>query len=803
MSVDLETAGRRIWAIPVHFSYNIIELFSGHLYSSPIKAIEELVANSYDAFASRCIISVPEKTQGQCVWVWDDGDSMNLDGLKDLWLVAETKKRTPKEQSQAEKRGRLPIGKFGIGKLASYVLGRRITHICRKNGEYLAVTMNYRRIREKAPKYQEIKLWARKLTKEDVLAIVPSASKLLMDKHDIDITSEKNDQWTLVIIDALKQPLNIGTLGWVLSTALPLRPDFKLFLNEEEITSSKTKTRKIREWQIGGKDDPVAEKLKYKTGEEKEKPEPYNYYTKIPHYGKISGTVEVFEDAIDTGKSAQMGHSNGFFVMVRERLINENDNLFGITKLPHLGFNRIRVVVHADFLDDSLTASREDTSDAGAKAALQEYLAAIYNDARSLIEKKFEREMKEETLEDHLKNLPGTLLSYPLRQAIEKISLGQQTGYSIITEPGKKPVATIEKIELRETDTEGPLAVLDEGKIYINANHPFYRDYADYPGVRKLMVAEVLLEAYMIDAGVNEEQTREILSRRDQLLRILASKFPEDALKVSQSIRNAVSLQKELEIACVDGFTVLGFEATHLGQKGRPDGIAVAPLGVYKGGSRGYSVTIDPKSTQEEGVTSGNIGMATISRHRDEFKADYAVVIAPDYQVSEGEDSKAVKEARREKVCLIRAKDFADLVVGSAAKPVSLEKLRELFELHSPEETTKWIRTLNSEQFSTPPIVAILDTIWKIQQEDTTDAPEVIVIKYREPKLKDYSKDQLRGWLNSIQRLVPQLVVLTGDKVQLNQSPKNVISQCTAVLRKLPSDIMTKPTLEALQTDAK
>jgi hypothetical protein len=570
-------------------------------------------------------------------------------------------------------------------------------------------------------------------------------------------------------------------------------------LNNDEIISSKIKIPKIREWQIGN-DDPVAKKHGYGTGLDAKKPTPYNYFVKLPPYGNLSGTVEIFKDAIDEGNATRIGHSNGFFVMVRGRLINEEDNLFGITGLPFLGFKNMRVVVYADFLDDFLTASREEISDADAKRILQDYLRDIYNDARSSIEKQYEKEAKEETVEDHLKNLPGTLLTYPLRQAIEKINSEQQIGYSIIAEPGKAPVATIEKVELRETSVEGPLATLEEGKIYINANHPFYRDYADYPGVRKLMVAEVLLEAYMVDAGVNSDQTHEILSRRDQLLRTLASKFPENALEVAESIRASASLEEELEIACVDGFAILGFEATHIGGKGKPDGIAAAPLGTQKGGNRGYSVSIDAKSTQREGVKSGNIGFATVASHRDEFHADYAVVIAPDYEVSEGEQSKAVKQARREKVCLVRVNDFADLVLGSAAKPISLERLRGLFELYSPNETSDWIKRFNSERINPPPILMILNTLWKIQREDTKDAPEVIALRYKEPELGKYSKDEIKGWLSSIHRLVPELLVLVGDKVQLNQKPENVLSQCVAVLKKLPPEIMIAPMLEALQT---
>jgi hypothetical protein len=39
--------------IDVRLSYRIVELFSEGLYASPNKAVEELVANSFDAGASK------------------------------------------------------------------------------------------------------------------------------------------------------------------------------------------------------------------------------------------------------------------------------------------------------------------------------------------------------------------------------------------------------------------------------------------------------------------------------------------------------------------------------------------------------------------------------------------------------------------------------------------------------------------------------------------------------------------------------------------------------------------------------
>ena len=59
--IDLEQYKgiKKIDDIEVSISYKIIELFSAGLYSSPNKAFEELVCNSYDAFASKVSVYVP------------------------------------------------------------------------------------------------------------------------------------------------------------------------------------------------------------------------------------------------------------------------------------------------------------------------------------------------------------------------------------------------------------------------------------------------------------------------------------------------------------------------------------------------------------------------------------------------------------------------------------------------------------------------------------------------------------------------------------------------------------------------
>ena len=84
---NFENIGKKVGDIPVSISYNIIELFSGGLYSSPNKAFEELICNAYDAFATKVAVYVPsDKSSSEAMlWVCDNGKSMDSDELKMLW----------------------------------------------------------------------------------------------------------------------------------------------------------------------------------------------------------------------------------------------------------------------------------------------------------------------------------------------------------------------------------------------------------------------------------------------------------------------------------------------------------------------------------------------------------------------------------------------------------------------------------------------------------------------------------------------------------------------------------------------
>ncbi len=78
------------------------------------------------------------------VWVLDNGVSMDEAGLEALWAVATSQKRTSAQSERPQ------IGKFGIGKLATYILADCLTYVCKApDGVVRAVTMDCRRIDEK------------------------------------------------------------------------------------------------------------------------------------------------------------------------------------------------------------------------------------------------------------------------------------------------------------------------------------------------------------------------------------------------------------------------------------------------------------------------------------------------------------------------------------------------------------------------------------------------------------------------------------------------------------------------------
>ncbi len=803
-AADLATAGVEVQSIPLIISYRMIDVFSGQLYSNPAKAVEELVANSYDAFARTCHVVVPEAPGPESrVIVWDDGEGMDLPGLQELWLVAASHKRDSGREAAAAKRGRLPVGKFGVGKLASYVLGRRITHITKKDSEILAITVDFSRIVPKAGDSLEsqagqktIYLPVRRLTEtqlEDALGRRRDVE--LPDGASVTLVGPgSRKHWTLVIVDGLKeaaQSMSVGRLRWIISTALPLVPDFSVYLNGEKVNPSKLDLPEIRHWLIG-KNDAVAKAKGLPTDELRLKGGRRISRVKIPGVGWVWGRFTLYEDSLVGGKAEEFGRSNGFFVMVRGRLVDHEDPLFGTHPLSLGTINRLRAVVHADGLDDSLVVSREKVGETQ-RAALQDYLSAKFHEIQVFYDEHRQAQDKEEALEDRVTALPSALASFPITQYIARSTREDRpVGLAYRPPPTGKPIVDkITGVTIAQLEPSAPLAVYDgaTGSVQINENHPIYQNYFEEESLKLFGLAEVVLEAYLSEREVPTDDIIAIMRKRDDLLRGLGSRRPRSVLLIARNLREAVRDEDKLEEACHAAFRALGFEVTPLGQPGRSDGLAygtASTSGTFAVAGNGtFKVSYDAKSTTHPKVSSGDLHLSTVANHRDEDNAEFAAVIGVDFQTEAGDDSKAIKEARKQKVTLIRADDLADLVKVSGTKPLPLGRVHQMFSTcTTPDEVRAWVHAFKAEPMAPRPDLAVLiRAIYEMQQKDPLARPSFAAIRYARPEFRSFSESDLQEWVKALARLRPELIGVYSGRVELGQSPEIVIQHLQQVFK--------------------
>lgn len=236
MSTDISKlagAGREIEQIPVSIDYDIIGLFSESLYRSPHKAIEELVSNSYDADARHVHVLLPEQDEDNRshlapLWVIDDGEGMDVHGFHQLWRIAKSTKTGPSSK------GRSPIGQFGIGKLAAYVLAWKLTHLSCVDGKILLAMMDFRKVTK-----------GQNQTARPVQVSLREIDEATARKYAVEIKRRNPDAWDLMFDEKIRASswtaaalsdfkelyaqLATGRLRWVMSTGLPLHTNSGYF----------------------------------------------------------------------------------------------------------------------------------------------------------------------------------------------------------------------------------------------------------------------------------------------------------------------------------------------------------------------------------------------------------------------------------------------------------------------------------------------------------------------------------------------------------------------------------------------
>lgn len=750
--------GKKIDNIPVTISYRIIELFSAGLYSSPNKAFEELVSNSYDAYATKVSVYVPsdKSLEDSIMWVCDNGNSMNKEGLKDFWKIGESSK---KNTVNAE---RMPIGKFGIGKLATYILAQNLTILCKSDeGRYYGTVMDYGNISDTNG---EIFLDEKELTEDETKHLLePLVTKNGKNMISFDLWGDSCEKsWTMVIMSKLKPKANEikeGRLKWILSTAMPLNPNFNLTYNGGILKSSKSAIEPWNTWVIGAKDDNIARKYpqEYSIGEEID-----DCYLDLPNLPKVKGVAYLYRDSLLSGKSSSNGRSHGIFLLVRKRLINIDDPLLGMDALTHGVFNRLRFIIEADGLNDYITSTRESIKSSVPFTELQTYIKRKFSEIRDWYFKQIEQEEKMNQASYKIASAAASLSRRPLVSVAKKYFSGE-IGKLILTDIPelKQPEERqnfIEKLEDRLTSEEGiinkvqweslqpgdPIAKLnlDEGVARINLMHPFFSNFIDEVKsplpFQLIALTEILTESIMLENGVNQNDVVSILKKRDDILRELTYSDKPNAPFVAQLLIDSLNDVAGLEDGVNKAFNSLGFESSHIGGSGKPDGLATAIIGPQND-PRNYTVTFDSKSTGKERIMASTARISGVKRHKDDYNADYCCVVAIDFQGADDPNSAVNKEAKSNKVTLIRAKDLAKMVLLSTPKQLGLNDLKDFFETcHTVIETSNWIEKLSTKKVERGPIKELLETVYSLNKEDTEPA-HLFAIRQKNSILNKYS----------------------------------------------------------------
>ena len=544
-----------------------------------------------------------------------------------------------------------------------------------------------------------------------------------------------------------------GRLKWILRSALPLNPNFNLYYNCGKIESSKINLPIMKEWTIG-KNDITADSLDFANPAYNH--ETNEYYVDFESLKNVKGKFVLYEDSLLGGKSSDNGRSHGIFLNIRGRLINLDDPLLGMEPFSQGPFNRCRIIINADELDENLTSTRESVKDSKPFRELKEYIKRKFNnEVRKFY---FENENKKETRKSvgyRLSQAGYTTAKQPIYSFIEKYFANEIENPFLIEKPKSSTIEElfpqynndndndekkqiIEHVDWGILGSQAPIAKLDlETKtLKINSIHPYVANYSDafkstLP-LESFVLTEILTEAHLYELGIDESIINNIMKKRDNTLRQLALSDRECLPAAAQLLHDVIANPAGLEEAVYRSFQSLGFETKKIGGKGKPDGYAEAFLGYTQDCvSKNYSLTYDAKSTKGKRIAAGTAKLSCLKRHQKDYNATYCVEVAIGYEGGESPGSAISKEAIQQKVTILTVQDLARILLYAVPKQLGLTKLQELFETcYAPNDTKAWIDKWIKEETVRGPYYDIVEIVYALQKEDK-EPPTIEVVRMK------------------------------------------------------------------------
>ncbi len=169
--------------LEMKINLNALEHLGMNLYSKIPAVLSEIVANAWDADASRVSVTL---SNGK-ISIEDDGIGMTRDEVIDQFLNVGFQRR-PAMGAQTLA-GRKPMGRKGIGKLSSFSIANVVTVYTARNDEQTAFRMNAKKIRKQ-------------MQRDDGNSYHPK---------EISHTLEKKRSGTCIILTGLKRRANVQT----------------------------------------------------------------------------------------------------------------------------------------------------------------------------------------------------------------------------------------------------------------------------------------------------------------------------------------------------------------------------------------------------------------------------------------------------------------------------------------------------------------------------------------------------------------------------------------------------------------
>ena len=475
------------------------------------------------------------------------------------------------------------------------------------------------------------------------------------------------------------------------------------------------------------------------------------------------------------------------------------------------------MTVRADGLNDLLTTDREKFRERRELKIFRAFLRRVFNAARTYYDNDKNAEMPDGG--DVLVRSLGVLSLNPLRNVVSEALETQPPIPGLFDETGigdreerrrswrentadniKNALGQI-KYERSDDGSFVKFRIADN-TIIINKDHPFVAEHsrtrAEKELLRTLAMVSLLSDVYALDIGVAPAAMESIRDYRDRLLRFRALQRRQSGTYIAKLLlqtQHDSGNSRRLEAVLSDALRYLGFQVLDLAKAGEPEGIASAySTPTFSNPSREnptpplYSFSFDAKSSKYDTAATGNIKLDGVVEHRERYKANHALVIAPGF--SEGA---LATRCEQQSVTPMTARDLGKLLEYTVEYgAIPLTKIREVFALSDPARVSTWVNELENWLREKRPLTidVFLNALENLKGKVPDVLPAGIIALECRQALKAFSvKDEdVIALAKGLAILIPDLVGVDGDKIVVNASAARVAAAVESQLERLHDD---------------